>query len=75
MAFHIVGEYDKKVLFPLLWAYKILNLSNANEIGLGSFTSHNSQITSLYDVMENDNDITLSVMKEQFNHSRMKEIN
>jgi len=75
MAFHIVGEYDRKVLFPLLCVYKILNLINANERGLGSFTSHNSQITSLYDVMENDNDMTLSVMKEQINHLRTKEIN
>jgi hypothetical protein len=75
MVFHIVGEYDRKVLFPLLCAYKILNLINANERGLGSLTSHNFQITSLYDVMENDNDMTLSMMKEQFNHLRTKEIN
>jgi len=54
MAFHIVGEYDRKVLFPLLCMYKILNLIHANERSLGSFTSHNSEITSLYDVMEND---------------------
>jgi len=74
MALHIVGEYDRKVLFPLLCAYNILNLINANERGIGNFTSHNSQITSLYDVMENDNDMTLSMMKEQFNHFKTKEV-
>jgi hypothetical protein len=75
MALHIIGEYDRNVLFPLLYAYKILNLINANEKNLGSFTSHNSQITSLYDVMENDNDMKLLVMKEQFKHFRTKEVN
>jgi hypothetical protein len=72
MTLHIVGEYDRKVLFSLLCAYKILNPIHANERGLSNFTSHNSQITSLYDVMENDNDMTLSVMKEQFNHFRIR---
>ncbi len=75
MALHIVGEYDIKVLFPFLCAYKILNLINANERSLDSFTSHNSQITSLYDVMKNDNDMKLLVMKEQFNHFTTKEVN
>ncbi len=75
MALHIVGEYDRKVLFPFFCAYKILNLINENERGLGSFTSHNSQITSLYDVMENDNNMKLSMMKEQFNHFKTKEVN
>jgi len=39
-AFHIVGDYDREVLFTLLlYAYKILNLINANERSPGNFAS------------------------------------
>jgi len=46
-------------------AYKILNPINANEKGPCNFTSHSSQSTSLYDVMKNDDDMALSMVKEQ----------
>jgi hypothetical protein len=46
-------------------AYKILNPINANEKSPCNFASHSSQSTSLYDVMKNDDDMALSVVKEQ----------
>jgi hypothetical protein len=46
-------------------AYKILNPINANEKGPCNFASHSSQSTSLYDVMKNDDDLALAVVKEQ----------
>jgi hypothetical protein len=54
-AFQITNEYDREVLFPLLFcAYKILNPTNANERSSCSYTSHSFQSTSLYDVIESD---------------------
>jgi hypothetical protein len=54
-ALQITSEYDREVLFLLLLcAYEILNPINANERSSCSYTSHSSQSTSLYDVMESD---------------------
>jgi hypothetical protein len=39
-AFHIVGDYDREALFMLFfYAYKILNLTNANEKSPSNFAS------------------------------------
>jgi hypothetical protein len=48
----------------LFGAYKILNLINANEKCPCNFASHSFQSTSLYDVMKNDDDMALAVVKE-----------
>jgi hypothetical protein len=58
-ALHIVDEYDRQVLFPLLvWAYKFLNPTHASE-KTPSFTFQSSQSTSLYDLMETNGDMAL----------------
>jgi hypothetical protein len=58
-AFQILGEYDKAILFPLLvCAYKFLNPTNVSE-RVPNFASESSQSTSLYDLMETDEDMTL----------------
>jgi hypothetical protein len=58
-ALHIVNEYDRQVLFPLLvWAYKFLNPTHASERTL-SFTFQSSQSTSLHDLMETNGDMVL----------------
>ncbi len=59
-AFHIASDYDREVLFTLrLYAYKILNLTNANERSPCNIASLSSQSTSSYNVMENDDDMVL----------------
>ncbi len=73
-AFQIVGEYDRAILFMLLvCAYKFLNSTNVNEKVL-NFASESSQSTSLYDLMETDDDMALSVVKEKLTHFRIKEV-
>jgi hypothetical protein len=58
-ALHIVNEYDRQVLFPLLvWAYKFLNPTHASE-RTPSFTFQSSQSTSLHDLMETNGDMVL----------------
>lgn len=67
------GEYEKQVLFPLLvCAYMVLNPSDTCERTFGSFTSQNSQTTSLYDCMDTDEDMFLSIVKEQLTHLKVK---
>ncbi len=68
-AFQIVRKYDKEVLFPLLvCAYKVLNLNDTCERTFGGFTSQNFQTISLYDCMDTDEDMALSIVKEQLIH-------
>ncbi len=70
-ALHIVNEYDRQVLFPLLvWAYKFLNPTHASE-RTPSFTFQSSQSTSLHDLMESNGDMVLWVMKEQLTHFKI----
>jgi hypothetical protein len=60
----IVGEYDKLVLLPLLvCAYKFFNLVDASE-RVHSVAFGSSQFTSLYDFMDINDDLTLSMVKE-----------
>jgi hypothetical protein len=62
--FQIVGEYDKLVLFLLLvCAYKFFNLVDASE-RIHSVASRSSQLTSLYDLMDSNDDLALSMVKE-----------
>jgi hypothetical protein len=74
-ALRIVGKYDKEVLFLLLiCAYNILNPSDTCERALGSSTSQNSQTISLYDCMDMDEDMALSIVKEQLTHFNVKKV-
>jgi hypothetical protein len=60
----IVDEYDKLVLFPLLVsAYKFFNLVDASERVHG-VASGSSQFINLYDLMDINDDLALSMMKE-----------
>jgi hypothetical protein len=71
--FQIAKEYDGEVLFSfLLCAYKILNPTNANDRNTSSYVVHSSQSTSLYDVMESDDDMALLVVKGQLTHLKIK---
>jgi len=73
-AFQILGEYDRLILFMfLVCAYKFLNLTNVSERVL-YFASESSQSTSLYDLMEIDENMTLSVVKEQLTHFKIKKV-
>jgi len=61
----VASNYDIQVLFPLLiCVYNVLNPTNASERNAGGSTSQSSQCSSLYDVMEMDEDMALLVMKE-----------
>jgi hypothetical protein len=61
----VASDYDTQVLFLLLvCAYKVLNPTNASERNVGGSTSQSSQCSSLYDVMEMDEDMALLVVKE-----------
>ncbi len=59
----------------LFCAYKILNPTNANDRNTSSYVVHSSQSTSLYDVMESDDDMTLLVVKGQLTHLKIKKVN
>ncbi len=50
----------------------VLNPSDTCERTFGSFTSQNSQTTSLYDCMDTDEDMFLSIVKEQLTHLKVK---
>jgi hypothetical protein len=63
-ALQIASEYDRAILFSLLFcAYKFLNPTNVNE-RVPNFASESSQSTSFYDLMEIDEDMALLVVKE-----------
>jgi hypothetical protein len=73
-AFQIPGEYDRLTLLPLLvCAYKFLNPTNVSE-KVPNFALESSQSKSLYDLMEIDEDMALSVVKEQSTHFRIKKV-
>jgi hypothetical protein len=52
----------------------VLNPTNASERNVGGSTSQSSQCSSLYVVMDTDNDMALSIVKEQLNHFRIKKV-
>jgi hypothetical protein len=57
--FKFAGEYNKAILFPLLvCAYKFLNPTNVSE-RVPNFALESYQFTSLYDLMEIDEDMAL----------------
>jgi hypothetical protein len=61
-------------LFPfIICAYKYLN-SNDVSVEAPSFASQSIEPTSLYDLIETNEEMTLSMGKEQLNHFRMKKI-
>ncbi len=61
-------------MFPLLvCAYKFLNPTNVSE-RVSNFALESSQFTSLYDLMEIDEDMALSMVKEQLTHFRIKKV-
>jgi len=75
----IVNEYDRYVLFPLLvHVYRFLNLSTTNEIVVASIATNsemnNFGVRSLYDLMEIDEKMALSMVKEQLNHYRIRKV-
>ncbi len=71
-ALQIASEYDKAILFLLLvCAYKFLNPINLSERVL-NFALKSSQSTSFYDLIEIDEDMALSMVKEQFTHFKIK---
>jgi hypothetical protein len=73
-AFQIPGEYDRLTLLPLLvCAYKFLNPTNVSE-KVPNFALESFQSISLYDLMEIDEDMPLSVVKEQLTHFKIKKI-
>jgi hypothetical protein len=56
----VASDYDTQVLFSfLVCAYKVLNPTNASEKNAGGSTSQSSQCSSLYDVMDTNEDMTL----------------
>jgi hypothetical protein len=69
---HIVGEYDRQILFPLIiCAYKYSNSSDVS-VGAPNFASQSIEPTSLYDLIEINEKMTSSVVKEQLNHFKIK---
>jgi hypothetical protein len=71
----VVGDYDIQLLFPLLvCAYKVLNPINASERNMGGSTSQSSQCSSLYDVMDTNEDMALLVVKEQLTHFKINKV-
>ncbi len=73
-AFQILGEYDRLILFMFfVCAYKFLNPTNVSE-RVPNFALESFQSTSLYDFMETDEDMTLSLVKEQLSHFRIKKV-
>jgi hypothetical protein len=69
---HIASEYDCQILFPLLiCAHKYLNPSDVS-FRAPSFASQSIEPTSFYDFIETNEEMTLSMVKEQLNHFRIK---
>jgi len=58
----------------LVCAYKVLNPTNVNEKNASDSTSQSSQCSSLYDVMDTDENMALLVVKEQLNHFTIKKV-
>ncbi len=63
----------------LVCAYKVLNPTNLNptnasERNVGGSTFQSSQCSSLYDAMDMDEDMALSVVKEQLTHFTIKKV-
>jgi hypothetical protein len=62
----------------LVHAYKFFNLSATSEIVVAfttiDFEVSNSTVGSLYDLMETDEEMVLSMVKEQLNHYRIKKV-
>jgi hypothetical protein len=71
-ALHIASEYDHQILFPLLiCAHKYLNPSDVS-VRAPSFASQSIEPTSFYDFIKTNEEVTLSILKEQLNHFRIK---
>jgi hypothetical protein len=71
-ALQIASEYDKAILFSLLfYAYKFLNPTNVSE-RVPNFALESFQSTSFYDLMEIDEDMVLLVVKKQFTHFKIR---
>jgi len=71
---HIISDYNRQVLFPqLLCTYKFLNLANVSEKTL-SFALKFFQSSSLYDAMEIDEDVALSMVKNQLFCFKIKKV-
>jgi hypothetical protein len=70
----ITSDYNRQVLFPqLLCTYKFLNLANVSE-KTASFALKFFQSSSLYDVMEIDEDVALSMVKKQIFCFKIKKV-
>jgi len=52
----------------------MLNPNDTCERAFNSSTSQNSQTTSLYDCMDMDEDMALSIVKEQLTHFRVNKV-
>jgi hypothetical protein len=67
-------EYDRAIFFPLfVYAYNFLDPTNVSE-RVPNFASKSFQFTSLYDVMEIDEDMALSMVKEQLTPFKIKKV-
>jgi hypothetical protein len=73
-AFHIAKEYDRKVLFLLLCAYKILNPTNEMK---ESKVILYPKVPNLQVCMMSwsDDDMAVSMVKERLIHFRIKKLN
>ncbi len=62
----------------MVHAYKFLNLSAISEFVVASTTTNfqviNSRARSLYDLMETDDEMVLSLVKEQLNHYIIRKV-
>ncbi len=67
---NIIDIYNSHSLFVHT---SFFNSTNPNERML-NFTSQSSQSTSLYNLMEIDGDMALSLVKEQLIHFRIKKV-
>jgi hypothetical protein len=73
-ALQITNEYGCQVLLPLLIsAYNFLNPSDAS-IGASSFTCCSAKPTSICDLWEINEEMTLLTVKEQLNHFRLRKV-
>jgi len=70
----IVNEYDHQVLLPLL--ISTYNFLNPSYVGVGafSFTSCDVDPKSLYDLMEINEEMTSSLVKNLLNHFKFKKV-
>jgi hypothetical protein len=71
-ALHIASEYDHQILFPLLiCAHKYLNPNDVS-VRAPSFVFQSIEPTSFYDFIETNEEMTLSMVKKQLNHLKIK---